>query len=408
MPRHFTLNLILSFLVAGSLPIAQAKSFPGTGAPVAASKKVAPDDDSQINPFVCPFLLEMARSLAHNGLPAGFFFKTEEKPLASGLDLRALLLYEAGILQMPVRLFVPAKSSTDAKLKLALPGDSVGGVYSKNNALAPTLAVPEAGSQPLPEGQSSPAMKSDVPSLSFDLGGMHIGMVPGRNKLSSPENEDSLGSLSDKGEQAEKAQSYMFRLWTVDPKSRNPVADYSKVIDKMNIADGGVYHGSFLVTTPRCIDSIEGRTFYLKNGSALVSARGKNLAVITPLARIMLAPGSTCVVDLTIKDLLRVFVLECEGSSLGIDVKFNADGKGELVKLGSGELLMRALGKLNLADKTILPADAQVQDGDHTSWAKLKFSVRSFVVKETLLGADFPGITLEQKTAINELRSRLK
>ena len=50
-------------------------------------------------------LLEMAKLIGRTGLPQGFFLENDSPfPDGSGVDLRTLLLYQAGLIKMPIRL----------------------------------------------------------------------------------------------------------------------------------------------------------------------------------------------------------------------------------------------------------------------------------------------------------------
>lgn len=360
-----------------------ALSLPGTGAPIAASHKVAIDDKDAGNPFVCPFFLDLVRSLARNGLPPGFFLGGEGKPAASGLDLRAILLYEAGVLKAPVRLLMPGKSAQEVRFSLSMPAlpEAEPAKLGKNSEQPePTLGK---GGESAAQKLSPPSGLS--PALSFDLRKFHEPSAEQTKDNDLPVIASMQTPLGDKNTSTRLLNS--FRLWTVSEDSER----YQKSRAEQAGEDKTEpYQGSFLVVVPGAINSVEGRTFSVKKGPLLAFAKGKILNLETSHGRIGLLPGTCCLIDFTEADALRIRVIESAESTFGAGVKFEADGKMEEVRLSKGEQFVLS----------------NARNGGR--WTKTQFSPSALLANETFVqSSKFKGAP-ELQAVIDELRMRLK
>ncbi|MBY0359996.1 MAG: hypothetical protein K2W82_18475 [Candidatus Obscuribacterales bacterium] len=363
-----------------------ALSLPGTGAPVAASHKVAIDDKDAGNPFVCPFFLDLVRSLARNGLPPGFFLGGEGKPAASGLDLRAILLYEAGVLKAPVRLLMPGRSGQEVRFSLSMPALPETEPTKLGQSSEQTKPALGKGEQSTVQKLSTPSALG--PALSLDLSKFHepsLEQTKDKGESSLPVIASAQSPLGDKNVPSPLLNS--FRLWTVSEDTERyekPRSDQALAVRKEP------FQGSFLVVVPGAINSVEGRTFSVKKGPLLAFAKGKLLNVETPQGRIGLLPGTCCLVDFTEADALRIRVIESSESTFGAGVKFEVDGKMEEVRLSKG-------------DQFVL---SSAQNGGR--WTKTQFSPAALLANEAFVqSGKFKGDP-ELQAVIDQLRMRLK
>lgn len=370
-------------------------AYPGTGAPLAAASRLTPEGD-KTNPFAYPFLMEIAKSLAKNGLPPGFFLQGDSKSTASSIDLRAILLFEAGILKAPVRLLMPPKKKEEKTPSLSLP------------------SIPESGQQfpgddklglaPSPAPEPTVTADAARPRLSLDFDRFQL-------ELTKPQNKNELVEPG-KGKGKELAMTVSaktpvlsdrntFRLWTLR-KDGPPLSQIS--IKNQQRTDN--YLGSFIVTAPGAIRSIEGRLFFLKQGELLVSSRGKALVLDAPRSQVIVNPGSSVAVDTNGKGLLEIKVLETTESSVA--VKFKLKGGLEELRLSAGEQLVLSDQPLTSGDKALL-SNPMPGPGNHAeTWAKGKFSPAGFADKSSLFKGDALFPSQEFRSAVKSLRGRLR
>lgn len=365
-----------------SCPLAVlAGAYPGTGAPLAAASRLTPEGD-KTNPFAYPFLMEIAKSLAKNGLPPGFFLQGEGKS-SSSIDLRAILLFEAGILKAPVRLLVPAKKEKVPSLSLS--------PVPESGQQFPGGEKPKTSSPQSPPAETS--VKADLykPRLSLDFDGLQ--------PSTSDDKGNQVIAMAAPREARLPADNYTFRLWTLRTDGQ-PLAPLSKVQREPDN-----YQGSFIVTRQGAIGSIEGRSFFLKDGELLASSRGKALVFAAANGTITVPPGASIAVELT-KGVASVNVLENTEGAVG--VKLKNKGGSEEIRLSSGEQLVFSENPLTASDKSLLSTPASGAGSHGENWSKGKFSPVSFADKSVLFKGEPMVSGTEFRPAVKSLRSRLR
>lgn len=388
------LALLTSALIALVLicqgPVS-AGAYPGTGAPMAAFKKLNAEGDSS-NPFAYPFLMEIAKSLARNGLPPGFFLQGEGKTSAS-IDLRAILLFEAGILKAPVRLLVPSKKSDEKVPSLSLPPVPEGGPQFPGDEKVGIVPVP-AQPEPL---QAEP----DRPKLSLDFDRFQLELTKPQNKNELVEPGKEIAMTVTAAKPPVHSDSNTFRLWTM--RTEGPPLSQIAIKNQPKIDS---YQGSFIFASPGTISSIEGRFFSLKRGELLASSRGKALVFNALQSQITVSPGCSITLDTDGKGLVQVNVLEANDSPVAVKFK-NKNGLEEL-RLSAGEQILLSDQPLTGAERTRLDTLLSGSSNHGETWAKGKFSPSSLAEKNALFKGDALYSSQEFRTAIKSLRARLK
>lgn len=416
--RNLRHVLITTVVIIGWSANTEALSFPGSGAAIIAGRQVSPEDTDSVNPFSCPFFLDMVRSLARSGLPSGFFLGVEGKHRAPGLDLRAILLYEAGVLKAPVRLLLPStRGNKGPNLNLSMPSmldpdgldQGQGGVINNQSSLQ--RAKLGAAAEQLPSLSAFPPTLT--PSLSLDFNKFQNELTQRQNKDQLPQQASSdvpkiNFPLTGGASVAQSSEFNAFRLLTVNLDKDSPGQKVAGRNDSLSV-DPEAYRGTLFVTTPGAVRSIEGRVFFVKKGPILAVVKGKPLTVETQLGQISLLPGTSCMIDFPNAELLRVRILECAESRLGAGVRFKVEGKGEELRLSAGEQFLLSNRKLGQVERTIVQGSAAGSEASEQYWAKGKFSPGDFADKDVLFQASLlKTVPAESRFTINELRSRLK
>lgn len=366
-------GLALIAVLAGSLPV-QAVGYPGSGAPMVAAKKLQSDGSDPGNPFSYPFLMDIAKSLARSGLPSGFFLSAESK--SNAVDLRPIILLEAGILRSPVRMLLPGKKKEESAPTLSLPTipDT-----PADNPLRPKIESPSLTFVP-------PGTPRRIDPLSVNLRDFNTELAP----------DDKRPQLS-LMEPDRTADNLMFRLWTVRDESLPESKPARQAPD---------YRGSFVQVTPGALNAIEGRVFQLKQGRALACARGKAIVFDSPIARVTVEPGAAAIVEYAGKDALLVRVLESTGSDRPVKVSFKSGASREEVQVSPKEEFLVSTKKLTDAERDLLQEKGKATGED--TWLRSKFQPVELLDKDALLRANLPRMTSEQRSAVNSLRARLK
>lgn len=375
---------------------ALAGPYPGSGAPLSVVRKLTPEGE-QANPFAYPILMDIAKSLAKQGLPPGFFLQGESKS-SNSIDLRAILLFEAGILKAPVKLMVPSKKRDDKVPSLSLPAipDSDKQFPGDENPAVATSAPPA-------REKTIAAPESSNPRLSLDFDRFQLELIKPQNKneLSDP-SKQSIAMTFPVKPAVVGSDSNAFRLWTL--RTEGPPLSASR--NKSASADGQGYQGSFILSAPGSIKSIEGRLFGLKEGRLLASSQGKPLVLDAARSQVLLSPGSTVALDSRGKGVLELHVLESGSGSVA--VKFKTKGALEELRLRSGEQLVWSESALTAAEKSLI-ANPLPGPGNHAeNWVKGKFSPGSYAEKSQWFKGEILIPNSEFHSAMKSLRGRLK
>lgn len=386
----------LTMIAAISPSAAIAGPYPGTAAPLAVVRKLTPEGD-HANPFAYPFLMDIAKSLAKAGLPPGFFLQGDNKS-ASSIDLRAILLFEAGILKAPVKMMVPSKRRDDKVPSLSLPA-----IPDTDKQFPGDENPAVATSAPAASEKAITAPTSSNPRLSLDFDRFQLELIKPQNKneLSDPTKQSIAMSFPVKHLPGTGTDSNTFRLWTLRTTgpalaaSRNPAA-----------SEGVNYQGSFIVAMPGTIKSIEGRLFGLKEGRLLASSQGKALVLDAARSQVLLSPGSTVALDSKGKGLLELHVLEAGSGSVA--VKFKTKGGMEELRLRAGEQLVWSENPLTPVEKALVASPLPGPGNQAESWAKGKFSPGAYVERSPLFKGEILLPNPEFYSAIKSLRGRLK
>ena len=374
-----------------------AMPYPGSGAPLAASLKLTAEGDKS-NPFAYPFLMDIAKSLARNGLPPGFFLHGDSKE--ASIDLRAILLFEAGILKAPVRLMVPGKRREDKLPSLSLPALPDTGKQFPGDE-QPAISSSSLGSSGISRMEET--AKSSSPRLSLDFDRFQLELIKPQNKneLVAPETSPAMTIRPTSTLLPSANNNNSFRFWTLRPQGP-PLAPFL-ALTPLQTSD---YQGSFILALPGAISSIEGRLFGLKHGGVLASSRGKSLVLDSALCQITVAPGASLTVDNTDKGLLVLHVLETDADS--VSIKFKAEGKLEVIRLTSGEQLVWSENPLSAAQRSLLSAPLPGSGNQAPNWAKGKFSPAAFADKSQFFKGEVLRPNSEFRSALKSLRGRLK
>lgn len=365
-----------------------------SGAPLAANREMTPVGDPT-NPFSYPFLANMVKAMAKNGVPTGFFLGggAGDVPAHSGgIDLRTLLLFEAGVLKNPVRLFAPSRRKSEEMPSLSMP--SIPESSGEMPALNTRLSNPDE--QKGKVGVSPSVVAPIAPSLSLDLS-KFTNVNSGKSEPGNTEpNFLAQGPLGMPGSGVASIANAQakFKFWTVYENSRIPETR-SRDIENS-------YDGSFVLSSPGSVKMIEGRNFQLKGGRLLASSVDRPMAISAPLVSAGVPSGATVLVEIVKPGTVSVKVLESKEPIL---VKVTSAGKTEEVQLSGGEDLLAADHTLSASE---LGSAGSSPSEQHDSWAKGKFSVSTLVEKDPFLKVDQPSQSQEQRSAVESLRKRLK
>jgi hypothetical protein len=319
------------------------------------------------------FLLDMAKAIARWGLPQGFFLTSDTYANQPAIDLRLLLLYDSGLVKVPLKVVLPNKGSkTDAPtLQHKIIPDPIAG----------NLVQGKEAEKNKQEKKVEQTSSNNDASISYNLGGLEKQTDEDKGKQKVNDNYIAYTSPSILTEKAtrvdvEGANEHVFRLWTYRPnKIAQPVLpSYINKTDQE-------FKGSFIISSCR-IKSINGRKLVVADGSLLVSVKGEPISIQTINSLITLEPGTTTLMSLSDLDLIKII---------------------ELPKKQSIEILLK--GKTKSNDINCLIGDAISINGNKID--KTRLSISEMLDKEPLLQLN-DKIAGEEFSAIKQLRERIK
>ncbi|MBX9687216.1 MAG: hypothetical protein K2X27_10975 [Candidatus Obscuribacterales bacterium] len=381
-----------------------AAPYPGTGAPLAAARQTTAEGDDPGNPYAYPFLANVAKSLAKNGFPASFFLGLDNKG-APGIDLRTLLLYEAGVLKTPVRLYLPAKKKKDD-----FPSLSVGAMPLSSGQMPSALPQISTGTSPLPlpPAESGEQLKKpenpEKPGLSLDLNkfSIDISHSPLKNEITTtlaPDLETLALSSPLASESGRSNENNNFRFWTVPAPAALPKTGSESI---------AAYDGSFVMLSPGALKSIDGRAFSFTKGELLAYSQGKAIIVDTGLISVRVEAGAAALVDVVGPGLSRVRVLESSKTDRAVGVRFSEAGKGEEIRLAAGEDLLIADHSLTDAEKSKQLKSASDTAGSGDVWKKSKFNPQALISSDPFFSTELANQNQEQRSAVLALKKRIR
>ena len=357
-----------------------------------------------------PILLEMAKIVGRTGLPPGFFLQNDSPsfPDQPGIDLRTLLLYQAGLLKMPTKISGDKKQQSGPILSVA-PLHPASKLFPESKETGPQLDSPHMPSEPegtqvitpkrqvgspdeISFGEKPRLSMSTAPIISFDNA---IFQPPGDMPTPGTSEPLSVAMGMPRTGTLPFVTHSLFRIWTYRPTP-----------SKTGSAAKGdtPYSGTFVIASPGVVRSISARNFTLGGGRLLAHNEGGELIFKTAFAEISIDPQATAIIELTDKGALKILALE-SASAGGVSVTTKVDNKTKLTNLLSGDEFIvapRALTDLDLANSY-----SSTRKLDSFT-AKGNVTLSQLVEKEALLRADMPSISGEQRFAINELRRRLR
>lgn len=380
-----------------------------------------------------PILLEMAKVIGRSGLPAGFFLQSEgnfaDEP---SIDLRSLLLFQAGLIRTPVRIMTSKRPASKPDF---FPTLSVGPVLQPRKGLSveEIKDMPNLSSTPLPrDPQSSQVVTpranvgspdrisisgdgdttkiASTPMLSFDLSRVQadLNQVEPTNDAKA-ELQAQLPRLAlslPRTSSLPFTTRNMFRLWTFRPEG--------SALNKAVATDGGVnYTGTFVVATGGAIKSITGRHFTLGQGKLLANNQAGELLLRTDAATVSIEPETTAIVEVVQNGTAfatRIYALESgSGNSVTVTVassKSDPSTKPQVIALKAGEALVVASEPLSDNDIAGLHLTNRTKIGEYVS--RGNFSVDRQVERELMLKSDMLEKSTERYAALNSLRQRLQ
>ena len=415
-------------LLFGAQSSPQAQAFRTPIAAVAGAKRLQqgmPDGRDDIS--FSPILLELAKLIGRTGLPAGFFLQNDSAfPDDAGVDLRTLLLYQAGLIKMPLRLQTGHKATpaNQGVPSLAVPPIPE---HVQQLSSAQPSDLPSLETSPLPrdpEGHQVVPQKASVgeparisiamtrgagtplaaPLLSFDYARLHTDL--GKDATDGSESKELNADIPRLAMAMPRISAMpfitnnAFRLWTYHPDSPEITPRSS---DTSN--NGTTFNGTFVVASTGVIKSITGRHITLAPGRLLASNHGGELLFQTGLAEVSVPPESTAVIEVIAQGALRTIKVYALESRDAHDVVISlASGKDKPFKLATGEVLI--VGDHQLTEAELV--------GNHASKSKITaniakgtFSVGQFLDKEMMLKSDRTIKSNERYVTLSTLKQKL-
>jgi hypothetical protein len=391
-------------------------AFRSPGGAVAAQRKLTQGMGEKDDLAFSPILLEMAKIIGRTGLPPGFFLQNDEPfPDGSpGVDLRTLLLYQAGLIKMPIRLVTGRKSPQENETPtLMLPSipEPRKGLTGTSTDAASTL--PSLASSPLPRDTDRdqvvtpkrsignpekisiarnpdnvrPQAPPESPQISLDISKLEADLqVYGEEEPAKPPEVKAdvpqLAMAMPRHNAMPFITQNAFRLWTYKPEDK----EQSK---SGEIETALEYNSTFVVATIGAIKSITGRHFVLGPGKLLASNKGGELLLKTPLANISVEPNATVVVE-----------IGQSGGATTVDIYPIESKAGSAVKV---EVPNVKEGSYNLsAGQALVVAN---QKASPTASRK-SFQVKDFVEHE-LIAKPKASLDVEHYSALSSLKKRV-
>lgn len=374
-----------------------------------------------------PLLLEMAKLIGRTGLPRGFFLQNDSSfPDESGVDLRTLLLYQAGLIKMPMRLITGGRKEAghaDVAPLLMLP--SIPEPRREMSREEPSK-FPSVASTPLPreperaqvvtprasvgspdkiriadgpaETHPTPAV---APLLSMDMAKLEvIPTAPHDDVAYAPALTVDLPQLA-MAMPRTNAMPFItrntFRLWThrTDEKSDS---------EKSMAPNQTEFNGTFVVATSGAIKSITGRHFVMGQGKLLASNQGGELLFKTSVGTVAVELNATAIVEVLQKGpntTVKVYSLEARnGAGVSLEVPGN---KPQSFRLTAGEALI--VGDHPLASEEI--QGQVVSKKVNPTTARGSFAVKDFVERELIASPQVKGHDAEHYSALTSLKKRV-
>ncbi len=372
-----------------------------------------------------PLLLEMAKLIGRTGLPRGFFLQNDSTfPDEAGVDLRTLLLYQAGLIKMPIRLVTGGRkegSKTDPPSLLMLP--SIPEPRREMSRDEP-VEFPSVASTPLPrepEGSQVVTPKASVgspdkiriadspngtlpitaPLLSLDMARLQADPRVSQDDISfGPALTVDLPQLAmamPRTNPMPFITRNTFRLWThrTDEKA-SP--------EKGIAPHPAEFTGTFVVATTGAIKSITGRHFVMAPGKLLASNQGGELLFKTSIGTVSVELNATAIVEVMQKGpntTLKVYSLESrEGAGVSVQVP---GPKLQSFRLTSGEALI-------IGDHPLTSEEIQGQVSSkkiNPTTARGSFTVKNFVEHELIASPQAQLHDAEHYSALSSLKKRV-
>lgn len=358
-----------------------------------------------------PILLEMAKLIGRTGLPPGFFLQNDNPSFpdgVTGVDLRTLLLYQAGLIKMPIRLITgrkgPAREPAPTLIVPAIPeprqtlsgesGPSMPSLAStpmprepeRAQVVTPKRNVGEPDKISFASSGNDDAKPSRAPMISIDVTKLQSDLQVFGDQKDAADYElktdvPQLAMAMPRTNSMPFITQNAFRLWTYRPEQKG-AARFNNV--------PGQYQGTFVVATTGAIKSITGRHFVVASGKLLARNLGGELIFKTGLAEVSIEPNATAVIDVVQhagETNVKVFALETDENSSVIVTTSGA--KQERVQIKAGESVTIATKAQNAP-----------------SVAKAGFQIQDYVRRELIVNPE-AGNNAEQFSAISSLKKRV-
>jgi hypothetical protein len=377
-----------------------------------------------------PILLEMAKLIGRTGLPPGFFLQNDG-PLndEQGVDLRTLLLYQAGLIKMPIRLITGKKANpqqnesaptlmlpTMPDLRLAGRHTAVGVQGPSNEGILQSKPLPrqpeavkviskkhpsvgDADKISIAAAEGTDAKPAPEPMISIDVSKLQADLkVYGEEEPTQVKAEmPQLAMAMPRTNVMPFITNNAFRLWTFRSDatpSSNQAAETATV----------EYNGTFVVATTGAIKSITGRHFELQPGKLLASNKGGQLLFKTPVAYVSVEPEATAVLEVIHQpngNLVKIYSLETTQNG-SVEIQLPGE-KGDTVRLAAGEALL-------IADHPLAAADLQgniTAKKMNATTARGSFSLKEFVENDLIAAPQAKSTDAEQISAMSALKKRV-
>jgi hypothetical protein len=371
-----TACLAAALLAQQTLPALALR--PSVGAVSGTNKLMQGISDNPDDLSFSPVLLQLAKLVGRIGLSPGFFLQNEGLfSTEPGVDLRTLLLYQAGLIKLPMHV-------NDSKKSTGNPDDSLPSLSfttipepRKPIADAQDSDLPLVGSDPLPremerdqvitpkanvgepdkisilafrpDGSARPA---SAPMVALDVTRLQSDLVE-MDKKQHPDSVELTADIPHLAMAMPHTNSMpfitrnMFRLWTWRTGETSGADDS----DELPLARAGNYSGTFVIATTGAIKSITGRHFTLGSGRLIANNQGGELLFQTDVAGVSVEPEATAVVEVVSQNnatTLKVYAIE-SGDQHAVVVTL-PDGKTKTLKLAAGEAMLVSDHPLTAAD----------------------------------------------------------
>jgi hypothetical protein len=371
-----------------------------------------------------PILLEMAKLIGRTGLPPGFFLQNDG-PLndEQGVDLRTLLLYQAGLIKMPIRLMTGRKSPVnddplptlvlqnlaDPRVAPAAAVEQAAGIlHSKAlprdpeqaQVMSPKANVGSPDKIKIAAAAASDNRPASSPLISLDISKLQADLkVYGDDQTATEVKADvpQLAMAMPRTNVMPFITKNAFRLWTFRAEGK----PYAAQAAETNTAE---FDGTFVVSTTGAIKSITGRHFILAPGKLLACNQGGELLFKTSLADISVDANATAVMEVIEQNggtVVKVFSLETLSNSTVV-VQIPGQ-KPQTVTLSAGEELV-------VADRPLVTADLQGTTSSkklNSTSARGTFSVKDFVEHDLISASQTHATDAEHYSAMSALKKRV-